>query len=177
MAIQQQNLDQLNTNTWKKIYETTLTEAATRLTISNLNGDVDEEYMLIGRIAAGADTNRMGIRPNNDTGNNYGYQMLWGISSSPGAERGGWNRLALDISGAQTGEISFVKCLLYAKSGYVRTALASSCDGIATTTVTGANLIGSSWNNTADNITSLVIFSDQANRLGIGTVIELYKKI
>jgi hypothetical protein len=63
---------------------------------------------------------------------------------------------------------------LYAKSGYVRTALIDGCNNVATTTVADIWMLGGSWNNTADNITQLDIVSSQANGLGIGTVIELW---
>jgi hypothetical protein len=69
--------------------------------------------------------------------------------------------------------LSLGEMLIYAKSGYVRTILNSiNCD-VNGTTIGYLLQYGQSWNNTADNLTSLVILADQANGLGIGTEITL----
>ena len=67
--------------------------------------------------------------------------------------------------------------LISAKSGYVRTAINEHTDSIVTTTVGRMYLRGQSWNNTADEITSLVVLANQANGLGVGTQITLWRKI
>ena len=69
------------------------------------------------------------------------------------------------------------EALIYAKSGYTRTVLHSSIYYASGTTVTGLEVRGSSWNNTADNITSIVIGASTTNGLGVGTSIELWKKV
>jgi len=161
---------------WVKIYENILSSAATSVTISSLDGDTDEEYRLIIRTVNGYNgaVNYL-LRLNNDTGSNYGRQTINGSGSSVTAAR-------LVYSGALTGYIeslnslSLVNTIIHAKSGYIRTILTELNTEISGTTIGYLYLIGLSWNNTADNITSLVIFADQTNGLGVGTSIELFKK-
>jgi hypothetical protein len=61
--------------------------------------------------------------------------------------------------------------LLYAKTGYVRTALSEIIRDITGTTVSFIILQGDSYNETSTEMTSLVISSDQTNGLGVGTSI------
>jgi len=149
----------------------------TSLTISGLNGDVDQEYRLVSRIVNGYNGDSIySVSPNNDTGTNYGYQYVRGINSATSAGRGTGTSLIIGATDG-LGKITQGNLIIQAKSGYVRTAIVDLANTIATTTVTLIGLYGLSWNNTADNITSLVILSDKANGLGGGTVIELYRRI
>ena len=66
--------------------------------------------------------------------------------------------------------------IIYAKSGYVRLAITSHSDRITTTTIYAQNILGHSWNNTSDNITSMMITALVANGLGVGTYIALYRR-
>jgi hypothetical protein len=151
--------------------------AATQYVITGLDGDEDEEYQLITRIV----NNYNGpvnyyLRPNNDsTAGHYGYQDLNGDNTSVAAYRGTESGIYLTGVGALN-EVFFSKTILYSKSGYVRTALVSAESSISGTTVGGIWLNGFSWNNSADNITSLQVFTEVANGLGVGSVIELWKK-
>ena len=166
--------------TMKVVYDSgELVSAQTSITIPNLNGDVDGEYELICRIVAGADSNGLYIRPNNDTGNNYGYQYTQGADVTVSANRSiSSSAIFLAITGASnTGHIQFVRIKINTKSGYVRTFIASLVEGINTTTINNVDSIGASWNNTIDNITSLVLFPNQTNGFGIGSRIILLKKV
>lgn len=155
-----------------------LTGASTSLTISGLNGDVDEEYELICRFVGGSSTaQRFYTRINNDTGSNYGYQQLEGNNTTPSAIRNVndviWHNLGATVA---QNNIVFSHAKIKAKSGVVRTVILKNAYGVATTTVTGMEIIGQSWNNTVDNITSLVVFANQANGLGIGSRVILLAK-
>jgi hypothetical protein len=164
---------------WEKIYSTILTEAATSLTISSLAGNTDKEYKLITRVVNGYNgACNIGIKPNNDgTAANYGIQGLYGGSTTAGAYRLTSFTSFIEIANfGALNQIDMSSVILYAKSGYVRTALIKLASQISTTTVNYIYQHGQSWNNTTDEITSLVIASDQTNGLGIGTVIELWKK-
>jgi len=173
MGINTQTLYQLSTNTWKKIYETTLTDAATSVTISSLDGNTDEEYRLIIRATnSNISDSNIGIRPNNDSGSNYGYQYLYGNDTTIGAARTTFNYFRLGAYFYR----NFSDTLIHAKSGYVRTAITTYLTKDEST-IFIIGTFGQVWNNTADNITSVVIVSDATNGLGIGTVIELWKKI
>lgn len=151
--------------------------ARTVYVLSGLNGDVDEEYELIARIVSGADSNAIGLRPNNDTGNNYGYQVLNGNNTIAAALRDTSEAMVnLDYYSGATNSIIMSKTIIHAKSGYVRTFITKTVENIVTTTVASITLIGNSWNNTADNITSLVFLANQTNGIGVGSRIILLKK-
>ena len=160
---------------FQKIYQTTLAAAATSVTISGLDGNTDVLYEVRARVITGAGGGgNEQVRPNNDAvDGNYGYQTLTGTNTTVGAARSTLTGMIF-ADGNSAGDVSFATMLLYAKSGYVRTSITQATNRIAATTVTNIKLIGNSWNNTADNITSIVIPTAAANGLGIGTVIELW---
>ncbi len=176
MQIGKSRVNTLNANCFISAYTTTLAAAATSVTISSLDGDTDEIYMLVTRIIGGnATPNIVLLRPNNDSGSNYGCQFLYGENATISASRSVDTGIRLYASGNALNNLGFCSTILYAKSGYIRTAIGKMSDKISGTTVTDIQILGSSWNNTADNITSLVIVAGQANGLGIGTDIRLYK--
>jgi hypothetical protein len=150
----------------------------TSLTISDLDGNTDEEYRLIIRVVNGYTGNiTVNLRPNNDTGTNYGYQYLYAENADAFAGRSTSTSMRLNMSNNDVRYLGMCEVILYAKSGYVRTLIDTETSNINATTVGVVALWGHVWNNTADNITSLVIYSSGTNGLGVGTVIELYKKI
>ena len=170
-------LGQFQADTWQRVYSNTLTEAATSITISDLDGDTDEEYRLIARVVSGANTATTLLRINNDsTANIYGNQSLEAQATNIYPSRGTASFIYIDANNSAQGALMFADLIIHAKSGFVRTVLGKYTSNISGTTVTSIGMVGQSWNNTADNITSLVIFSDVANGLGVGTVIELYAK-
>ena len=166
----------LNAGVFQRIYSNTLTSAATSITISGLNGDVDKVYRIKCRFVNGYNVaaNFM-ARLNNDSGaSNYGYQSLDGTNATATALRDTAEaQLALGYC-STLNYISMGEGLLYAKSGYVRTFLNEYSNSITGTTVTAIFIKGQSWNNIVDNISSIVVLADQTNGLGAGTVIELY---
>jgi len=163
----------MSVTTWRLAYSTTLTEAATSVTISSLTGDTDVMYRLNIR-SSGIGSGEWLLYLNNDSGSNYGFQMLKGANTTPSAYRAAYTGMYLSGNGLNT-DIGQFEGFLYAKSGYLRTMVSSFADGIATTTVTSDGLFGNVWTNTADEITSIVLNGGGANTLGIGTVIELWK--
>jgi len=160
--------------TFQKIYKTTLTSAATSVTISGLDGNTEHLYRLkirgINGYAGGVNHQ---LRINNDSGSNYGMQKLEGNNSTSSASRAVYDTVYLNWNVISQNNLFYSTILLYAKSGYVRTFLHENIDDISGTTVTAIVLRGNSWNDTSTNITSLVIYAGQTNGLGIGTVIEL----
>lgn len=155
-----------------------ITTATSSVTFSSLNGNTDEIYEIRARIvnnfAGGTNTY---ILPNNDTGTSYGYQYVYGTNTTTSAGRSTAASGIYLAQNAATNDLSQGSGFLYAKSGYVRTHINNHSLGAATTTITGLMMFGNCWNNTADNITSLVIVSNQASGLGVGSVIELYRKV
>ena len=162
---------------WERIYDSTLSSAATSVTISDLEGDTDCLYRLVTRGISGyAGSAFIQIQPNADaTTSNYGYQSLRGDSTTASAARATtYDGILCGYSTAIT-RLFFSDVLLYAKSGYERTALSNIVNNITGTTVLQINLTGGVWDNTADEITSLRLISSQADGLGIGTHLELYR--
>lgn len=158
---------------WDLVEEKLLTEVATSVTFSSLDGDTAGEYRLIAMVV-GEQSSNLYIRPNNDTGSNYGYQILYGADTTAAAARG-----AIDgflISGIGDNQVYLSDTIIHAKSGYIRTATNHAVDKVSGTTVPDTRLTGLSWNNTADNITSLVFVAATADTLGIGTHLFLMKK-
>jgi hypothetical protein len=169
--------------TWNNIFDTDqlyfkiyVNGAQTAHTFSGLNGDVDEEYRLVSRVVTATGDGGINLTFNTDTGANYGIQYLRAIDTTASAYRGVLNSFTIGNMGTTTGPNCLSDVIIYAKSGYVRTAIRKSADYIATTTVNRINMWGCSWNNTADNITQIVLTADNANGLGVGTQLLLFKK-
>jgi len=163
-------------NAWERIYSKTLTAAATSLVISNLEGDTDCVYRLVLKQVNGyAGVASVLVSLNSDTGVNYGFQMLYGQNTTVGASRNN-NLTGIGVSYTNgISELCLSDSLIYAKSGYERTALISKNVDVNGTAITQIELRGESWNNTTDEVTSLLLTATNANGLGIGTTIELYR--
>ena len=171
-----QGTDSFKADTWQKVYEDTLASAQTSITISDLDGNTDVMYRLVTRHVCGALDGYLGLRPNNDTGTNYGFQQLYGANTTIGASR----NVGTYIYMGDPGTIDYLAMddmLIYAKSGYIRTFISTSIRDITGTTVTLIRNFGQVWNNTADNITSFTFFSGATNGLGVGTYISLFKPL
>ena len=156
-----------------------LTSAQTSITITGLDGDVDEQYQLI--VFADSDSvagNDYNVRPNNDTStSNYGLQGMRAQSTSATAYRSTSSAgLMLNWASHDTGTKLFGVMTINATSGKERTALAKTMYDVTGTTVGELSPMASVWNNTTDNITSLTVLSLQSNGLGIGSRIILLKK-
>lgn len=166
-------------NTWAIVYDSgEISSAQTSITISGLNGNVDEEYVLISRIINGySGICGVTLHPNNDTVTNYGWQYFAGINATASAARTTATGIFRVGYATVLNNISLSTITLRAKSGFVRTTINESIEDISGTTVTQVLSWGNSWNNTSDNITSLVILASQTNGLGIGSRIILLKKV
>lgn len=166
-------------NCWVKAYETTLTEAATSLTISGLTGDTDKEYRLEYRVVNGYDGDcGFYVYPNNDTAANCGYQYIGASDTAIACGRGASGGLAYAFGGnTSANAVAFGIIDIQAKSGYVRTFISKNVSGIVGTAVQAVYSVGQSWNNTADELTSLVVWATEDDGLGVGTNIILWEKV
>jgi len=160
---------------WKRVYSSTLSSASQSETISSLDGNTDVMYMVIIRVVVG-NTISLFLRPNNDSGSNYGFQEVNGSSTTASASRN-TSQTGLWIGDGVANDVVFFKGLLYAKSGYERTLNGESMTGVTGTTVGTTLKVDSVWSNTSSNITSLVVYASAASGLGIGTFIELWKRL
>lgn len=164
-------------NGWVKAYDHTVTGSAeTSLTISGLVGDTDKEYKLETRIVSGYNGYvPIWLRINNDGNINYGRQVLYCENTTVAATRDSLSHIPIGSIDALN-KILQTETIIHAKSGYVRAIINSANYSVSGTTVTGLEFAGYSWNNTADNITSLVLLSETGG-LGIGSSIILWKKV
>lgn len=164
-------------NAWERIYSKTLTAAVTSVTIPNLEGDTDQVYKIIVRAVNGyAGSTNVNLLINNDTGSNYGYQVLAGEEATVSASRSTTGTLmALAAMTTAIGNLSLATALIYAKSGYVRTVINDRSKGIDGTTISSITLWGQVWNNSADEVVSINFVANQTNGIGVGTQIELYR--
>ena len=144
----------------------------------SLDGNTDEEYRLLCRFQNdyNGSSNYL-IRPNNDSGSNYGRQGMYGINATTGAYRNTAESNLFLSACDSLNSLAQLDTLIYAKSGYSRTFITTEVQTVAGTTITGVSMIGGVWNDTSSNITSLVVYCNQTNGFGVGTSIELWKKV
>jgi hypothetical protein len=140
------------------------------------DGDRDVLYMISAEIVNNSGSNpSYFFRPNNVSTNTvYGYQYFQGASTTVNADRATTGITGIDFAYANNGTVTRSNVLLFAKSGFIRPALISRSNTISGTTVTNVACFGFSWNNTADNITSLVITADAAGGITAGSQIDVY---
>jgi hypothetical protein len=148
----------------------------TNLVLPNLDGNTDKEYRLITRIINGySGTSQYGVRLNGDSGTNYGYQYIQGSNTTADASRGTTSWMYLTAS-SSLNYLAMSDSLIYSKSGYVRTGLTTEARSINGTSVGAILKWGTVWTDTSNNITSLVVSSDQASSFGIGSRIILMRR-
>ena len=116
------------------------------------------------------------MKPNNDTGSNYGYQRLTGQNATSSAARAGSQSAQyIGLSGvAQTNSL-ISDILIYAKSGYERVSLTETQENTTGTTIDQVHAIGQSWNDTSNELTSIVLDSGQTSGMGVDTHAELWR--
>lgn len=147
--------------------------AGTSYTFNNLDGDTDEVYLLVYRIiknvVAFAQTS---LRPNGITTNQQSYDSWFGSFSGTG------NTTTLLIQSNGTAAVGGVEAghmWIHAKTGVSRSisGLRNLWDAGGPTNLT--SLIAGRWTDTTTNITSLEVVCDQANGIGAGSYLRLYK--
>lgn len=159
---------------WKEVYDNILTANATSVTIAGLDGDTDHIYHVFVRFVGNAVTNFF-IRLNNDAGNNYLRQYISADDAVVASNEFG-PTTAMWIGGsAGVGQCCMTWAQLYARAGFPRTLL-----HLCLTDLTAAEpgvwySVHNLWSNTLANVTSIVILAANANGLGIGTHISVYK--
>lgn len=161
-----------NIGTWQLAYSNTLAAPAASVTIPTLTGNTAVLYRLKCRFVDKTTTGGYYMLINADA-TTYGYQKITGADTTVAAVRD-TSEAQIDLGYTNTdGNICMSDTLLYANAGNIRLLLSTTAEGIATTTVTTTKLIGQSYDNTTDEVTSLVIGALNDN-MGIGTNIELW---
>jgi hypothetical protein len=159
---------------WVRVGSQVLGSAASSVTFSGLDGDRDVVYYLsIQWKASGACACL--VRPNNSsTASTYGQQTLLAQNTTFSAARAiASNSIVVGWDGTTSGLQTRAGILLFAKSGFIRPSIRDTVENINGTTVTTLLNQGGSWNNTSDNITSIVCSTD-ANNFDTGSQFDLY---
>jgi hypothetical protein len=160
---------------WVRVGSQVLTGTTTSVTFSGLDGDRDVIYCLSGVVlgAAGTSGNIAQLHFNSDAGTNYGYQRLTATDTTVAAARGTDTKNSL--TNFTAGYYGHFNHLVFAKSGFIRPSINQYIDRVTGTTITQLACYGQSWNNTANNITSMLIDSDYgANAFAAGSQFDLY---
>lgn len=169
------------TQRWQKIRETDIIANTQFYDVGGLDGNTDKEYYIwakwIGGPGAAVGMN-YGVRPNGAGGANYSFQTIWGIGGTPGASlNNAFDHMWMGRADA-AGQISQGECFLYAESGNPRMGLA-----LFSAMVTAGGNFGrgytafTTWHDSGANIVSLRFWADNANGIGIGTHIEVWRRI
>lgn len=168
--------NQTGYTTWVMIDEVTLAADAANITFSGLNGNSDGEYRIIGQFKCSASAT-ITLRPNNDqSANNY---FLSYLSNSGGNISGNYAQSNGFHIGSVNASFFWTYCdgVLQTNSSRPRLLTVESIFNVVPSNL-GSSLsvlYRSVWNNTTDNITSLVI-TPSAGVLSAGTHVELWAK-
>jgi hypothetical protein len=155
----------------------TISSATTTVTFSSLDGDNDHNYILRGRVVNTLGSASIGLYPNNDTtAGNYSYQFLQGSGSSATAGQGASSTYGMQICSTRgSGYPAKFRMDIDAATGVDRIGIVEKAEMSSASAIDYISPTAYAWNNTASNITSLVVTASATNGLGSGTILELYK--
>lgn len=153
----------------KLIEKKTLSSGSSITTFSGLNGNSSEKYLieidLIVTASGGEPV--LHCRPNNDNGNNYSNKVArlltsWGVGNN-------WSDpdSVMGAMGATANDRMVIRSVATVKSG-ARRIFSNRCD-----TIHALMFVTMFWNNTTDNITSLVFFMNNGTFEGTIRLYEL----
>jgi hypothetical protein len=158
---------------YELVEEKDITQGVGSVTFSDLDGDVDEEYMIEGDLAivcgGGVDTH-ICVQPNSDTGNNYYTQSNGAYNTTAYLQAQSNMELGMTFW-AESGRIRF-KGNLYTESGRFRDLDSFFSGKSQSYQFKGWNY--AYWVDTTNNITSLDILANSGSFTG---TIRLWKRI
>jgi hypothetical protein len=159
------------------VHEKDFTTAAQTYTVTGLDGNTDVQYQIYTRIRnqSGSSTD-LYLRPNGDTGSNYGFQLIAGNNTTPAASRSTSFTGMLLANSILAGQIGQTTNTCYMKTGFERSCISTGVGGISGTTMFQTDVDASVWNNTSSNVTSLDFYSSQTNGIGVGSHIEVWAR-
>ena len=167
---------------WELLSETDVTTPISNLTISGLNGDVDDTYKVTYHIVGGAEATCYALINSDQTNGHYGRQnlMAWGTTVS--AERDTsepYMELNYSDDGSTSGilsqNITDGILLLQANSSYGSHSLFTEIHGVTGTTVGALSMKAFAYNQT-NNVTS-IFFGTSAGAIEVGSNFQLWRKI
>lgn len=164
-------------NGWELIKDITVAADATQVDITGLDGDEDEQYQMVVVIdnPDAVLASDMKLRFNGDSGANYNRQSsTWDGGGAPGANRATSQTeidLAWSISATFRGIMSF---MISASKGDGRWRTLQGHNYSGSAAPIGHTAFGE-WENAVDNITELSLFSANADTIGAGSRIWLFR--
>lgn len=151
--------------TYEPIASTILTSAST-ITFSSIPQTYTDLVLVTNLISSSASD--MDLRLNGDTGNNYGFVVLYSNGSTiSSSTTGNFNYMRLDYYGyiaTAFGQMNIAHFHNYANTNIFKTVIARANSG-----TTGVDAVVATWRSTAA-INSIAI----TNTCGIGSVASLY---
>lgn len=155
----------------------TITSAQTDVTFSGLDGDTDEVYLLIGRIVipSAGSAPIFTWQPNGITTN---QSCQWGYVGGILASGSASNLTLSDQS--SPGSFTTFEVTIHAKKNPNSVAARRVYTGMffarySSDTISSPAFVGGQWAETSTNITSLVIHSSVASKIGDGSTLALYR--
>lgn len=159
---------------WVRVGTSTLESAASSVTFSGLDGDKDVLYYI--SVFWKSPTSYMGpiVQPNADSNTNYGQQYLYVAATIGGVRETSPTGLYYGYDQVASGNYGFSTGFIFAKSGFIRPSLCLVALDINGSSIRRIDAVGGSWNNTADNITSLRFLANSSRNFDTGSKFELY---
>lgn len=149
-----------------------ITADAQSYTFSGLNGNTDGVYKLICHFINGSSTSFYSWQPNGVTSNQAGQRFYADNGAGSAA-----NLSILELAFATNGIHAFSDATIYARdnpnSVASTRAYVNTFTTVGTTPTSGTS--AGRWNETATNITSIVVTGDQSDSLKSGSECFLYK--
>jgi hypothetical protein len=144
--------------------------AVTDMTFAGLDGNVDKQYLMIGRVINPLTPAGPGyeLRPNNTTTNvecERCFANPAGVFST---------QAAMQLCGAAPLSTSSFHAFIQAQTGMARTYQSFATDDRGTNDP-AMRLMAGTWDESVTNITSLVVHCAAAGGIGIGSEISLWK--
>lgn len=166
--------------TWRRLYSTDITGSAVdSVTVSGLDGNSDIEYLIYARFVAAVSTEPSDffVSPNGDEDtSHYNFQSVWSVNGTAGGSEGVsfaglWHGLTY-----VAGEITQGWSRMYAKTGFDRVLVGQFTSRYTSGDMERIYQVATAWENSADNITSLVFHSSVSTCIGIGSHIEVWSR-
>lgn len=161
-----------NTGAWRRVGTSVLGSSASSVTFTSLTGNTAVLYYWSSQSKGTAGDDTVRVRLNGDTGTNFGYQVANATGSSGSGIQGAYAKMVTVYGRSAYG--IFQEGLLFAQAGFTRLCVSNAADGINGTTVAALNVGATSWNNTADEITSISFMNDGAGAIDTGSQFDLY---
>ncbi|MFZ5630250.1 MAG: hypothetical protein ACOY5B_14050 [Spirochaetota bacterium] len=173
--------DDMENKSWRLISEADVGASTNQVDITGLNGDSDFEYQIRIKIISGANGGYYTLQPNGDSaGGNF---ALKGWSGNAHNDNVVISTTALAVPGIYVGFTNAIsqqalsETSVFSKGGNSRVFLTQRANAISAASVTDS--IGTTytvWNNSASNITSFRLVSQNINGIGAGTHIEIWAR-